>query len=120
MGRVYRSSTVILQRKTNREKKKRSYYHASTKNKDKKRDQEMISTKKGNIWHFGMKAHIGVDSQSGNIHSLETTTASVHDRAKFKELLHGKEQVIYGDKIKDITVMKIKKNIESKAYTLEY
>jgi len=44
----------------------------------------------------------------------------LHDRAKFKELLHGKEQVIYGDKIKDITVMKIKKNIESKAYTLEY
>ena len=71
---------------------------SSTKNKAKKRDPEMSSTKKGNTWHFGMKAHIGVDSQSGIIHSLETTTASVSDRDKFKKLLHGDEQAIFGDK----------------------
>ena len=70
---------------------------SSTKNKDKKRDKEMSSTKKGNTWHFGMKAHIGIDSQSGVVHSLETTTASEHDRAKFKDLLHVEEQAIYGD-----------------------
>jgi len=71
---------------------------SSTKNKDKKRDEEMSSTKKGNKWYFGMKAHIGADSKSGLIHSLETTTASIHDRDKFKELLHGEEKALFGDK----------------------
>ena len=51
---------------------------SSTKNEDKARDPEMSSTKKGNEWYFGMKAHIGVDADSGIVHSLETTTAKVH------------------------------------------
>jgi transposase, IS5 family len=38
---------------------------SSTKNKDKARDTQMHQTKKGNQWHIGMKAHIGVDSASG-------------------------------------------------------
>lgn len=71
---------------------------SSTKNKDKKRDIEMTSTKKGNKWHFGMKAHIGVDANSGNIHSLETTTARTHDKKEMKKLLHGEEQAVFGDK----------------------
>ncbi len=33
---------------------------SSTKNQTKERDPEMHQTKKGNQWHFGMKAHIGV------------------------------------------------------------
>lgn len=70
----------------------------STKNKEKKRDPEMSSTKKGNQWHFGMKVHIGVDSKSGLIHSFESTTASVSDRDKFSDLLHGKENAVFGDK----------------------
>lgn len=37
----------------------------STKNREGKRDEEMHQAKKGNQWHFGMKAHIGVDAQSG-------------------------------------------------------
>jgi hypothetical protein len=51
---------------------------SSTKNEAKARDPEMSSTKKGNDWYFGMKAHVGVDAQSGIVHSLETTTAKVH------------------------------------------
>lgn len=51
----------------------------STKNKSKERDTEMHKTKKGNQWHFGMKAHIGVDAQSGLVHTLVGTAANVHD-----------------------------------------
>ncbi|RFC34122.1 MAG: Transposase DDE domain-containing protein [Candidatus Nitrotoga sp. LAW] len=47
----------------------------STKNKARKRDAEMHQTKKGNQWHFGMKAHIGVDAQSGLVHK-----PSIHSR----------------------------------------
>jgi len=52
---------------------------SSTKNKARARDPEMSSTKKGNAWYFGMKAHVGVDVDSGIVHSLEATTAKVHD-----------------------------------------
>jgi len=71
---------------------------SSTKNKDKKRDKEMSSTKKGNNWFFGMKAHIGVDIDSGLIHTFESTTASVHDIMKFYDLMHGDEKAQFGDK----------------------
>jgi IS5 family transposase len=52
---------------------------SSTKNKDGKRDPEMHQTKKGNQWHFGMKAHIGVDAESGLVHSVIGTAANVND-----------------------------------------
>lgn len=71
---------------------------SSTKNKGQKRDPEMTQTKKGNQWYFGMKAHIGVDSRSGLVHSMETTPAKTNDRIPFKKLLHGKEKAIFGDK----------------------
>ena len=51
----------------------------STKNKDKARDPEMHSSKKGNQWHFGMKAHIGSDTKSRTVHSLATTAANEAD-----------------------------------------
>jgi len=70
----------------------------STKNEDKKRDEEMSSTKKGNNWYFGMKAHIGVDHKSGIVHSIEATTAKIHDKEKQNDLLHGEEKAIFGDK----------------------
>lgn len=70
----------------------------STKNKEQRRDPEMTQTRKGNQWYFGMKAHIGVDSRSGLVHSLETTPAKTSDRIPFKKLLHGKEKAIFGDK----------------------
>lgn len=70
---------------------------SSTKNRDKKRDSEMKQTKKGNQWHFGMKAHIGTDTQ-GRAHTVVVTDASVHDSQIMDDLLHGEEQEIYGDK----------------------
>jgi len=57
----------------------------------------MHQTKKGNQWYFGMKVHIGVDKDSGLIHSVVTTAANVHDLTKADELLHGDEEVVYGD-----------------------
>ena len=53
----------------------------STKNAKRERDPEMHQTKKGNQWYFGMKAHIGVDAESGLAHGLATTAANVSDVA---------------------------------------
>jgi len=71
---------------------------SSTKNEAGARDPEMSSTKKGNDWFFGMKAHVGVDAQSGIVHSLETTTAKTHDSQVWDDLLHGKETSVWADK----------------------
>ena len=70
---------------------------SSTKNASEARDPEMHQTKKGNQWHFGMKAHIGADAQSGLVHSLSGTAANVADIAQTHELLHGKEKEAYAD-----------------------
>jgi IS5 family transposase len=70
---------------------------ASTKNQSGQRDPEMTSTRKGTSWHFGMKAHIGVDAKSGLVHSVRTSTASVNDAAVLPELLHGEETALVGD-----------------------
>lgn len=69
----------------------------SIKNKEKSRDPEMHQTKKGNQWHFGMKLHIGADSQTGLVHSASVTAANVHDRHQVPHLLHGRETRLYGD-----------------------
>lgn len=69
----------------------------STKNRDKKRDRDAHSVKKGNTWHFGYKAHIGVDSQTGLAHTIKTTSANVHDVTVTHELLTGEENIVYGD-----------------------
>lgn len=69
----------------------------STKNQEKARDPEMSQTKKNGNWHFGMKLHIGVDSQSGLAHSAVVTPANVHDKHALPQLLHGQEQRVYGD-----------------------
>jgi IS5 family transposase len=70
----------------------------STKNSEKQRDPEMKQTKKGNQWYFGMKAHVGSDSKTGIVHTLTTTPANNHDSTEFENLLHGEEEVVYGDK----------------------
>lgn len=70
---------------------------SSTKNQDGQRDPEMHQTKKGNEWHFGMKAHIGVDSATKIIHSVAATAANVHDSHLLPELLHGRETRVWGD-----------------------
>jgi transposase, IS5 family len=69
----------------------------STKNRDKARDPEMHQAKKGNAWHFGMKAHIGVDLESGLVHTLVGTAAHVSDVTQAHALLHGDETDALGD-----------------------
>ena len=69
----------------------------STKNQEKSRDPEMHQTKKGNEWHFGMKLHIGADSETGLVHSASVTAANVHDSHEVPNLLHGNETRFYGD-----------------------
>jgi transposase, IS5 family len=70
---------------------------SSTKNQDKARDPEMHSTQKAGHWSFGMKAHIGVDSATGLIHSASVTAANEHDSQQLANLLHGNETRLYGD-----------------------
>lgn len=70
---------------------------SSTKNKKKERDPEMHQTKKGNQYYFGAKAHIGVDSKEGVVHSVCTSAASVSDVHMLPDLLHGGEKKVWGD-----------------------
>ena len=70
---------------------------SSTKNDSGQRDPEMHQTKKGNQWYFGMKAHIGVDAQSGLVHTVKGTAANVNDVIEANGLLHGHETNAFGD-----------------------
>ena len=70
---------------------------SSTKNREKKRDPEACQVKKGNAWHFGYKAHIGVDQKTGLVHHVEVTSANVHDVTVVAHLLTGEETEVYGD-----------------------
>ncbi len=49
------------------------------------------------MYFFGMKAHIGVDGESGLVHSLVGTAANVADVTQVDQLLHGEETYVYGD-----------------------
>jgi IS5 family transposase len=69
----------------------------STKNAEKQRDPEMHQTKKGNEWRFGMKCHIGVDAFSGLVHTMEVTSANVHDVSVAAKLIREDDEVVYGD-----------------------
>ncbi|MFO1515440.1 MAG: IS5 family transposase [Lysobacterales bacterium] len=70
---------------------------SSTKNQDGERDPQMHQTKKGNQWYFGMKAHIGVDEESGLVHHVECTAANAGDVTQVHKLLHGQEDTVCGD-----------------------
>ena len=70
---------------------------SSTKNSTGERDPEMHQTKKGNQWYHGMKAHIGVDAESGLVHTVTTTAANAHDITQAAALLHGQEDVVFAD-----------------------
>ena len=70
---------------------------SSTKNAKGERDPEMHQTKKGNQWHFGMKAHIGVDADSGLVHTVVGTSANAHDVTQASALLHGEESDVFAD-----------------------
>ena len=70
---------------------------SSTKNREKQRDPDAHSTKKGNTWYFGYKAHVGVDKDSGLVHTVEVTAANEHDVNMTSKLLHGEEETVNGD-----------------------
>jgi IS5 family transposase len=70
---------------------------SSTKNAEGERDPEMKQSKKGNQWYFGMKAHIGVDAESGLVHTVRGTAGSVNDVLEANALLHGQETAAFGD-----------------------
>jgi len=70
----------------------------STKNEARKRDPEMSSSKKGKQWYFGMKAHIGVDAESGLVHTAGVTTGKVHDAKVMANLIREDDTSGYGDK----------------------
>jgi transposase, IS5 family len=70
---------------------------SSTKNSTGERDLEMHQTRKGNQWHFGAKAHIGVDSKEAIVHSVCTSAASVSDVHMLPDLPHGAEKKVWGD-----------------------
>jgi transposase, IS5 family len=70
---------------------------SSTKNKEKARDPEMHQTRKGNQWHFGMKAHIGVDVASGVVHTVAGTAANEADITQMAVVLHGREEAVFAD-----------------------
>ena len=70
----------------------------STKNREGKRDPEMHSSKKGNQWYFGMKAHVGVDAESGLVHTAGVTTGKVHDAKVMANLVREDDTAVYGDK----------------------
>jgi len=70
----------------------------STKNEEHQRDPEMSSSKKGNQWFFGMKAHIGVDAESGLVHTAGVTTGKVHDAKVMANLIREDDTAVYGDK----------------------
>ena len=70
---------------------------SSTKNSTGKRDPEMHQTKKGNQWHHGMKGHIGVDAESGLVHSVKGTAANVNDVTQAHALVHGQETDVFAD-----------------------
>ena len=67
---------------------------SSTKNRDKQRDRDAHQVKKGNTWHFGYKAHIGADKDSGLVHTIKVTSAHVHDVTVTSELLTGGENSV--------------------------
>lgn len=70
---------------------------SSTKNASGERDPEMHQVKKGNQWHFGMKAHVGVDADSGLVHTVVGTAANVNDVTQASALVHGEERDVFAD-----------------------
>jgi IS5 family transposase len=71
---------------------------SSTKNRQRSRDSQMSSTKKGNRWHFGMKLHVGMDARSGLSHTVEVTTAKEHDVTVLPNLVREDDRAVFGDK----------------------
>ena len=85
---------------------------SSTRNAKGGRDPEMHQTKKGSQWHFGMKAHIGVDAETGLAHSLETTAANVSDVGTAHAVLHGGEDTAGPDAAGEKAMASVRAKVE--------
>ena len=70
---------------------------SSTKNREKERDGEMSSTRKGNQYYFGMKVHIGTDVNSNVVHSATVTSANQADINQLPNLLREDDRVVFAD-----------------------
>lgn len=62
---------------------------SSTKNQKKERDPEAHSSKKGNTWHFGYKAHIRVDRESGLVHHVSNEKKQKTAERQIYKTFHG-------------------------------
>jgi IS5 family transposase len=51
------------------------------------RDPEMKQSRKGQQWYFGMKCHIGVDLESGLVHTVRGTSGAVNDVTEANSLV---------------------------------
>jgi len=96
-GLLLKSGTVVDATLTHCARSPHLAAPPSTKNRMGERDPEMHQTKKGNQWHFGMKAHIGVDADSGLVHTVIGTAANVNDITQGHGLLHGEETDVFAD-----------------------
>jgi len=70
---------------------------SSTKNKSGERDPEMKQSRKGQQWYFGMKCHIGVDVESGLVHTVKGTSGAVNDVIEANSLVRPSDREVFAD-----------------------
>jgi len=70
---------------------------SSTKNSSGERDPEMKQSRKGQQWYFGMKCHIGVDIESGLVHTVRGTSGAVNDVTEANSLVRPSDREVYAD-----------------------
>ena len=70
---------------------------SSTKNASRSRDPEAHQAKKGSNWHFGYKAHVGVDAETGTPHTLVTTAANAADVNEAPKLVRPGDEEAWAD-----------------------
>ena len=70
---------------------------SSTKNSSGERDPEMKQSRKGQQWYFGMKCHIGVDMNSGLVHTVKGTSGAVNDVIEANSLVRPSDREVFAD-----------------------
>ena len=70
---------------------------SSTKNSSGERDPEMKQSRKGQQWYFGMKCHIGVDVESGLVHTVKGTSGAVNDVIEANSLVRPGDREVFAD-----------------------
>lgn len=88
---------------------------SSTKNAEGERPPPTHQTKKGNHRHFGLRAHIGVDVESGLVHTVIATAANVDNATHAEALLHGQKSVACGDAgFRDAWLRQLRRRLSSR------